>query len=97
MKPLRGVKLFFFNISSFGEGCLFALVITGGLAFFEPAREMLKEGLPRFLPPFAFASIPTLAFIAFLGLLGRIAAFPAAAHLCDRIRPAFGRRSSSCS
>ena len=63
MKPFRGIRLFFYNLSAAGPAMILTTVLGAGISFFHPSLAALKNGLPRYLPAFLFGSLPPIAAV----------------------------------
>jgi len=92
MKPFRGIRLFFYNLSAAGPALILTTVLHAGMSFFHPSLASLKNGLPRYLPPFLFGSLPPIAAVVCLTLLVRLIALPGVAFLSDRSASPLGKR-----
>jgi Na+/melibiose symporter-like transporter len=92
LKPLRGVRLFFYSLSSAGYAITLVSLMAGSLQFFHPPLALLKSGLPGFLPPDLPGAVPLLYFVALGAALAFLVITPAAAFVSDRSRTVVGRR-----
>ena len=92
MKHLRGARFFLYHLSYAGLGLILSSLAAGAAAYHHPSLEIVKSGVEPSLPPFLFASVPSLCLAALAGLLAWLAITPCAAFLSDRSRTTTGRR-----